>query len=478
MVVSARIKINVIVFLLAAAALAAYGYISVLHNPFKHDTDVIAYFPSTAGLRDQFYVTDNGLVVGAVKSVQLAGDRVKVTMAIQPGQHVPNNVQAQVVRANPLGEQAVDLVAPPGGPSNAPVLRNGAIVPTAADPTPPDVGQVVDTANRLFGAIPTGDLNSFVHELAVALNGRGDDIHTLISAGAQLAQELNANQAQFQTLLNNAPPFFDTLSANGPAFTQALSNTEVLTQVLAQHSHDIVNLLNNGATASSVIQKLVLDSRPNLACLTHDLADFTSNVAQPANLTNLAQIFAGDTKFANTLATVGVVQYPLGPKAPSPGPTEQLRIHILLPPPLTNAGENYATARNLPPAYLAPGCNTEYGAGVGPATQATPPQPPSYSGSPPQPAPVSESQVRGGGPPVPGPGVPSAARLPFPSEGWTAALPLLLLVVLSGALLLRRRPRMEDFRVPGEKLNRRGSLVRQLRFLRRTSSTPVDGSQT
>jgi virulence factor Mce-like protein len=478
MVVSARIKINVIVFLLAASALAAYGYISVLHNPFKHDTNLVAYFPSTSGLRDQFYVTDNGLVVGAVKSVQLDGDRVKVTMTIQPGQHVPNNVQAQVVRANPLGEQAVDLVPPPGAPPSATLVRDGAILPTAPDPTPPDVGQVVNTADRLFGAIPTGDLNSFVHELAVALNGRGDDIHTIISAGTQLAQELNANQAQFQTLLNNAPPFFDTLSANGPAFNQALSNTAVLTQVLAQHSHDIVNLLNNGATASSVIQQLVLRSRPNLACLTHDLADFTSNVAQPANLDNLAELFAGDTKFANTLATVGVHQYPLGPKAPSPGPTEQLRIHILLPPPLTNIGLNYATNRNLPPAYLAPGCNTEYGAGVGPATQATPPQPPSYSGSPPQPAPASESQVRGGGPPVPGPGVPSAAHLPFPSDGWTAALPLVLLVVLSGALLLRRRTHMEEFRVAGEKLRMRDSMVRHIRFFRRTSTTPLDGSQT
>ncbi len=206
-------------------------------------------------------------------------------------------------------------------------------MPTAANSTPPDVGQVVDTANRLFGAIPTGDLNTFFHELGVALNGRGDDIHNLISSGAQLAQELNANQAQFQTLLNNAPPFFDTLSANGPAFNQALTNTEVLTQVLAQHSHDIVNLMNNGATAASVIQQLVLGSRPNLACLTHDLADFTSNVDQPANMTNLAALFAGDTKFATTLNTIGVKQYPLGPKAPSPGPTEQLRIHILLPPP-------------------------------------------------------------------------------------------------------------------------------------------------
>ncbi|HEX6476114.1 MAG TPA: MCE family protein [Acidimicrobiales bacterium] len=475
MVVSTRIKINLVVFFVAAAALAAYGYISVLHNPFKHDTDVVAYFPSTAGLREQFYVTNNGLVVGAVKSVQLTGDRVKVTMAIQPGQHIANNVQAQVVRANPLGEQAVDLVPPPGAPSNATSLRNGAIVPTSSDPTPPDVGQVVNTANRLFGAIPTGDLNTFVHELAVALNGRGDDIHTLISAGDQLAQELNANQAQFQTLLNNAPPFFDTLSANGPAFNQALANTEVLTQVLAQHSHDIVNLLNNGATASSVIQQLVQSSRPNLACLTHDLADFTNNIAQPANLANLATVFSLDTQFATNLQRVGYHQYPLGPNAPSPGPTEQLRIHLLLPPP-QGAGADFKVARNLPPAYLAPGCNTEYGAGVGPATQSTPPQPPEYSGSPPQAAPASASQVRGGGQPVPGPGVPSAAHLP--SEGWTGALPLMLLVVLSGAALVRRRPRMEDFRVPGEKLNRRDSIVRPLNFLRRTSNRPLDGSQT
>ena len=130
MVVSTRIKINVVVFLVAAAALATYGYLSVLHNPFKKETDIVAYFPSTAGLRDQFYVTNNGLVVGAVKSVQLAGDRVKVTMAIQPGQHIANNVQAQVVRANPLGEQAVDLVPPAGSPPSATFRTRPDAMPT------------------------------------------------------------------------------------------------------------------------------------------------------------------------------------------------------------------------------------------------------------------------------------------------------------------------------------------------------------
>jgi virulence factor Mce-like protein len=459
MIISTRVKINLVFFFLAAFGLSLYGYLSVLHNPFQHETDVVAYFPSTSGLRNQFYVTDNGLVVGAVKSIALAGDRVKVTMAIQPGQHIANNVQASVVRANPLGEQAVDLIPPPGASASATPVRDGAILPTAPDPTPPDVGQVVNTADRLFGAIPTGDLNTFVHELAVALNGRGSDIHTLISSGSQLAQELNSFQPQFQTLLNNAPQFFDTLSANGPAFNQALANTEVLTQVLAQHSHDIVNLLNNGATAASVVQSLVQSARPNLACLTHDLADFTGNVAQPANLDNLAQLFANDTKFATTLSTIGVTQYPLGPAAPSKGPTEQLRIHILIPPPL-NGGQPYQTSRNLPPAYLAAGCNTEYGAGVGPATQSSPPQPPYYSGSAPQPAPASESQVRGGGPPIAGPGVPSAAHLP--AEPWTAALPLLLLAILAAAGLLMRRPRLEDFRVREEKENVRYSMFRRL----------------
>ncbi len=114
MVVSTRIKINVVVFLVAAVALATYGYLSVLHNPFKKETDIVAYFPSTAGLRDQFYVTNNGLVVGAVKSVQLAGDRVKVTMAIQPGQHDRQQ------RAGPGGagqppRRAGDRSHPPGG---------------------------------------------------------------------------------------------------------------------------------------------------------------------------------------------------------------------------------------------------------------------------------------------------------------------------------------------------------------------------
>jgi hypothetical protein len=72
--------------------------------------------------------------------------------------------------------------------------------------------------------------------------------------------------------------------------------------------------------------------------------------------------------------------------------------------------------------------------------------------------------------------VPAAAHLP--TDHWSAALPLLLLAVLLAAALLRRRPRMEDFRVPEEKMNKRDSILRRLKFLRRTNTMPLDRSQT
>ncbi|MHB1488438.1 MAG: MCE family protein [Acidimicrobiales bacterium] len=440
--ISRRVITNLVAFFVVSFALVAYGILSLLHNPFDSQINIATLFPNTAGLRPGFTVSENGVVVGSVKSVSLDGSGVKVVMAIDHGKSIPGDVAADVVRANPLGEQAIDLVPQHGG--TAPPLQTGATVPVGPQGAPPDVGQVIDVADKLLAAIPTGDLNTVIHNLALGFAGRADDFRALISASSTFAQEFLSYQDQFKALLANSPPLLDTLSNAGPQLVQALANTQVLTKVLADQRYNLVDLLNNGGKLGDLLGTIVANERPNVACLLHDVAGVDANLSQAPNLANLNATLATNQYFFGTVDKIA----PYGPtKSLGPGSVAQthqteLRVRVILPP-ATPAASSYTTPTPPRQAQLGAGCQTEFGAGVGPTTQANPsPEPVSPGALPDKAAPASTAQVRGSGagaPPL------DAAPASFVAVDGASAWMVVILAGLILAGLLRLRPSRERF---------------------------------
>jgi virulence factor Mce-like protein len=435
--ISKRIVINLITFGIISAVLIAYGFLNLLGNPLRDTTTVSSVFPTAAGLSPGFTVTLDGVDVGTVSSVTLVPKGAKVTMSIDPGNTIPDNVQVRVIVANALGEQEVELAPPPGAP-DPPSLKNGAVIPAAADSTPADVGTVVAEFTKLVAAIPAGDLNTVLHELATAVDGRGGDLRTIAESSRLFSQEFLNYQQQFESLLDNSPPVLDTVSANASALQQGLANTAVLVQALAQHRDDLVRLLAQGTTTASQLDQLLVTNRPNLGCLVHDLADVNQNVGNGANLTNLDATLALNNVFFGAVARVAPVGHAV---ALTSGDTtrndqEWLRTRLLLPPAQPSAIA-YSPPAGLPPTLPGAACNTEFGPGVGAATQdGFQPSGPDAKVSM---APAAAANVRGGGT-EPTATAPAAQRTPASSGSGTAMVLLAALVLLGwvGTLANRR----------------------------------------
>ncbi|MHB8682523.1 MAG: MlaD family protein [Acidimicrobiales bacterium] len=435
--ITRRIIVNLVSFVVLSTALVAYGFLDLLGNPLSSATTVSTVLPTASGLSPNFIVTLDGVDVGSVQSVSLVPGGAKVTMALNPGTKVPADVAARVTIANALGQQEVELL--PAHAGAAPVLRNGAVIPAAADSTPADVSTVVAEATRLLQAIPPGALDTVLHEMAVALDGNGQNLRTIASASELFSEEFLNYQQQFEALLANSPPVLQTISANAPALQRGLADTAVVAQVLASRAPDVTRLLNLGSSAATDLNTLVTQNEPNLACLVHDLSQVNANLAQPTNLSNLNTVLATNTWFFGAVAGVA----PSGPAvALTSGDTkhtqEWLRTRLLLPPPLP-PGDSYTQALTLPPVTPGAACSTEYGQGVGPGLQADfrPAGPNARVAAPSS----SEAHVRGGASTSPST-ADSAARL-SPAEGWSMpVVPLVAALIVLGWLLAlgRRRP--------------------------------------
>jgi virulence factor Mce-like protein len=368
--VTRRLIINLIVFFAVSFALVGYGIVNLLGNPLSSPTTLTTNFPDASGLYSGFEVELNGVPVGTVSSTALTKQATTVTMSINPGVGVPDDVQASVQIANDLGEQVVNLVPSHGG--DAPDLKSGANVPVAPNQVPADVGQVVDSATKLLQAIPANQLNQLIGELATALQGQAGNLRTLIDAGTTFNKEFVAYQQQFTELLANAPPSLDAVTAVAPELRQDLINTTALVQVLAdQKQSGLHDLLANGSTAFSEIDNLVTSQSANLGCVLHDAADILTNVAQPANLNNLSQGLAYNTYFFGAVDKIAVAGAAKATTKNSPPDQSQvfLRTRLLLPPIISEQGVSYATANTIPDVLPGAGCNTVFGQGVGPATQ-------------------------------------------------------------------------------------------------------------
>jgi len=363
-----RVIINLLAFFAITAGLVVYGLVDLLGNPLQTPTLVSATFPDAAGVAPNFGVVLDGVVVGSVQSVKLAPHGAKVVISIRPGVKVPDDVKARIGLANDLGEQQVELVPQRSGP--APALRNGAVVPAIPNGVPTEVGQVIATTTKLLGAIDVHQLNSLLATLATGFNGRAGDLRSMLVSSQQFSSEFLAYQRQFEALLAASPPILNGLGADGAGLRQALANTQVLADVLEHHRYDLVGMIEHGASAGTVLTRLITALRPNAACFLHDFADVSANMAQPVNLSNLSVGLATNQWFFGAIENVS----PTGPAKslyagdPYNAHQEWLRTRLLLPPGQPPADE-YSSEIPLPPSMPGAACDTEFGKGVPAAHQ-------------------------------------------------------------------------------------------------------------
>lgn len=433
--ITRRIITNLIAFFAIAAVLIVFGLINLLGNPFQSTMPVSALLPNAYGIYSNFSVTFNGVQVGTVRSVSLTPSGAMVNMAINPGVKIPGDVATEIEIANTLGEQQIDLVPQHGG--TAPPLQAGARIPVASGGAPADIGQVIATATQFLAAIPVDNLNTLLHETAVALNGNAANVHTIITSGTQFAQEFLAFQQAFKSLLASAPPVLDTLTASSPQLTSSLANTAALLNVLTTQQANFLSLLDTGTSASQLLNQLVVAERPNLACLVHDLGATTTNLSQPANLANLTSDLANNQEFFGAVEGLAVNGPARQLTASEPARTNQeyLRTRLLLPPVTAPAAQAYSTPKTISPISAAAGCSTEFGNGVGAASQPgfTPAAPVAINT-----ASAADGQVHGGGSAIAA--APLTTTSTSSAEKPSSPLSPVTVLPLMGAAVLLRNP--------------------------------------
>ncbi|MBU9762568.1 MCE family protein [Mycobacterium sp. TNTM28] len=190
--------------LVAAAVLCSCASVNVTSLPAPGTVtdgyDVLIEFENVLNLPDRAKVVMDGVTVGTVTGVRVAGDRVAVTSRIRPEVRIPADSHAVLQQATVLGEIYVALQPSEHAQAPAPqmpALGPGDTIPLSRTTAPPQIedtiaslanfvasGSIQRAQNTLIGLnrlAETSDveLSEVVSRVAVDLSELADNIETV-----------------------------------------------------------------------------------------------------------------------------------------------------------------------------------------------------------------------------------------------------------------------------------------------------------
>jgi len=368
---SRRTLINLVFFnavFLAMLVWAAGNIVTVdrLERPYTITGD----FEQAAGVRANAEVTYLGVHYGRVTDVDRTGEGVSVTMKIDRGKEIPAASIARIFRKSAIGEPYIDFVPSDEYDEDDPVaLEAGDNVPLDRTTVPLEFSELLRSASALVSSIDPATAGSLVHELSLALDGRGESLRTMTTAIDELTASFVQKTEQLDRLAENNTRLTGVLADHRLSLGQSLVSLRQVAEALRSANGDTQALLELGPQFLGTTADLVADQKRNLDCLLTDLAPILRTLAGPDQLDDLSQTLTnGPLAFSYAAASVD---------HEADGPW--VRVNLLL-----EAGTEpaYVPRKSLPAVPSVPACASEMTpATVASATVDAPPAAASSGGS-------------------------------------------------------------------------------------------------
>lgn len=355
--ITKRIVVNVIVFLVVSCGLIAFGVYDLLMETGDGDR-INAEFTDASGLAERNDVTMRGVTVGSVESVALTEEGVRAKLALDPGIEVPDGTRADIVRRSPIGDLVVELT-----PGDGPAMDSGDTIPKERTSPPPDAGRTVEALADLLHAIPAEDISTVVSELADAVRGRGDDLARLSEVTASLPERILEVRTELRALIETGPEVTGVFADNADDLAGAVTRTAQLADILRDRRFDLVRLYRNGARFTAVAGDLLNDEKANLSCLIADSGRVNSVLAETKHLEDLVGVLELNHYFFDAVELA--VQEGLDGRS-------WFRVQVL--PHTEPPARQYEEQLGAPDVFGGDACRSRYGPGVGPGSQDDPPK--------------------------------------------------------------------------------------------------------
>jgi phospholipid/cholesterol/gamma-HCH transport system substrate-binding protein len=303
-------------------------------------------FAQAAGVKANAEVTYLGVHYGRVTDVTRTPSGVSVTMKIDRQRDIPAGSIARIFRKSAIGEPYIDFVPPDSYTKGSDDrIEPGDNVPLSRTTVPLEFSELLRSASGLISSIDPEAAGGLIHELAAALDGRGDSLRTLTTSIDRLTASFVEKTDQLDRLAENSTRITSVLSDHRLSLGRSIENLRAVAESLRNADGDTRVLLDLGPDFLGTTADLVADQKRNLDCLLTDLAPVIRTLASSERLEDLAlTLQQGPLGFGYAAATVD---------READGPW--VRVNLLVGAEGENA-DVYIPKRSLPVVPTVPAC--------------------------------------------------------------------------------------------------------------------------
>ena len=210
-----------------------------------HPYTIKAVFANVVNLVPHSTVRVNDVAVGEVTglSVPTGSWDATVTMTINGSVKLPANAIAELTSTSLLGEEYVELSAPPGVAGQG-TLGNGATIPLDATTANATVEQVLGALSLLLNGGGLAQLHTITVQLNDALSGNEPQVRSMLGEINTLVTNLNAHRSDITSALDGLNQLSRTLSARDQQIGYVLDNLSPGLSVLNSERAQLVTMLN------------------------------------------------------------------------------------------------------------------------------------------------------------------------------------------------------------------------------------------
>ena len=257
------------------ASLLAFDYMRVPALLGIGQYTVMVDLPRSGGLYPSSNVTYRGTEVGRVQTVHLTDTGVKAELSLRSDVHIPADLDAQVHSVSGVGEQYLALLP---RSAHGPMLKDGSVIPVSRTSVPPEIGALLDAANRGVRAIPPENVKTVVDESFNAIGGLGPEFSRFVRGSTQLAIDAHNNLDALTTVIDRAQPVLDSQTDTSQAVRAWAVHLAEITRQLQANNTAVAGLLENGPPAADAARQLIERLQPTLPLLLANLVTI-GNVA-------------------------------------------------------------------------------------------------------------------------------------------------------------------------------------------------------
>jgi phospholipid/cholesterol/gamma-HCH transport system substrate-binding protein len=238
-----------------------------------------AQLPDVVVIQQNTRVRVADVNVGNVTKIEVQDWHALVTMRINGDVHLPANSTAKVGQTSLLGSMHIELAPPTDEPPQG-ELKNGSVIPLSSASTYPTTEQTLASVSILLNGGGLGQLQEINQAFAKALDGRENDLRSLLNQLDTFISQLNAQTDDIIAATEHLNALAGQVAAKDQTVDKALTTIPQALAVLSDSRTKLANAIDAlgkfSAIATSTVNQTkesFVDNLRNIAPVLRELAN-------------------------------------------------------------------------------------------------------------------------------------------------------------------------------------------------------------